>query len=172
MVKLVNYVRRQVQRGQGRSLDLSTSSIFDDDQYLQPVLEDDALLYSLEDIIHDGFNNQPGSDTATAAACDLEEGTAAYTKISRLHEALLRSQQEALAAQQRLEIAEKALRLSRQPDAKEEISPSATSASARRLQYKGNYDGPGEDTSVTQNNSFANDQCRTPSDNDSGQGPH
>ena len=49
MIKLVNYVRNEVRWGNKR-IDLSSKSFFDDDQYLQPVLEDDALLYSLDDI--------------------------------------------------------------------------------------------------------------------------
>lgn len=150
MVKLVNFVCRQVQEGHGPSLDLSTSSIFEDDRYLQPVLEDDALLYSLEDIMHGGLDEQQGSKTAIPATSDVEEGTAAYTRISELHEALIRSQQEALAAQQRLEIAEKALRLSRQADTEGEPSLSTTPASAKRNQYQGNYDGPGDKGSVMQ----------------------
>ena len=49
-MKLVNYVRREV-RNQNKSPDVSSKSAFEDDRYLQPVLEDDALLYTLEDAI-------------------------------------------------------------------------------------------------------------------------
>ena len=143
MVKLVNYVRHQVQEGHGRSLDLSTSSVFDNDQYLLPVLEDDALLYNLGDLVHGGLEQEQSPDMTAIVANVSREGTAAYTKISELHEALLRSQQEALAAQQRLELAEKALNLSRLADIQEESKPLTNLASAQRAQYKGNYDGPG-----------------------------
>ncbi len=51
-VKLVNYVRREVRNG-NTSPNVSQKSAFEDDQYLQPVLEDDALLYSLDDVIGD-----------------------------------------------------------------------------------------------------------------------
>jgi len=51
-MKLVNYVRREVQNG-NKSPNVSSKSTFNDDQYLKPVLEDDALLYSLEDVTGD-----------------------------------------------------------------------------------------------------------------------
>ena len=50
MVKLVNYIRSETREGR-RSLDVSTKAIFEDDSYLKPVLDDDPLLYSLEDAI-------------------------------------------------------------------------------------------------------------------------
>lgn len=48
-MKLVNYIRHEVRNG-NKSPNVSSKSAFDDNQYLQPVLEDDALLYSLEDV--------------------------------------------------------------------------------------------------------------------------
>lgn len=39
-----------MQRG-NKTLNISSKAIFEDDKYLQPVLEDDALLYSLDDIL-------------------------------------------------------------------------------------------------------------------------
>lgn len=47
-VKLINYIRSKTKAGI-KTLDLSTKNVFDDEQYLLPVLEDDALLYSLHD---------------------------------------------------------------------------------------------------------------------------
>lgn len=49
-MKLVNFVRGEVQRG-NKTLNISSKAVFEDDKYLQPVLEDDALLYSLDDIL-------------------------------------------------------------------------------------------------------------------------
>ena len=49
LVKLVNYVRTKVREGQGLPK-ISTRDIFQDDRWLKPVLEDDALLYSLGDL--------------------------------------------------------------------------------------------------------------------------
>lgn len=39
-----------MQRG-NKTLHISSKTVFEDDKYLQPVLEDDALLYSLDDIL-------------------------------------------------------------------------------------------------------------------------
>lgn len=39
-----------MQRG-NKTLNISSKDVFEDDKYLQPVLEDDALLYSLDDIL-------------------------------------------------------------------------------------------------------------------------
>ncbi|ETN41200.1 uncharacterized protein HMPREF1541_03135 [Cyphellophora europaea CBS 101466] len=56
LIKLVNYIRSEVKAGSRRP-DLSSASKFQDDKYLQPVLEDDALLYSLDDVFEDGAGN-------------------------------------------------------------------------------------------------------------------
>lgn len=48
-VKLVNYIRSEVKAGNTKP-DCSSVSCFEDDKYLMPVLEDDALLYNLEDL--------------------------------------------------------------------------------------------------------------------------
>lgn len=172
MVKLVNFIRTQVKEGHGRSLDLSTASAFDDDRYLLPVLEDDALLYNLEDISGCDLTQNQGSSTPSLVTGGLEEGTAAYTTISELHEALIRSQQEASNSLQRLEIAETALKLSRNADADKLASPSQSHSSSQRAKYKGNYDGPGNENAVMENDGAANGQCRTSSNNDSRQSPH
>ncbi|KAL9602225.1 MAG: hypothetical protein Q9219_001949 [cf. Caloplaca sp. 3 TL-2023] len=49
MIKLINYVRAQMNRGLFRP-DMSPQSFLEGDQYLKPVLEDDALLYSIDDL--------------------------------------------------------------------------------------------------------------------------
>ncbi|KAK5940083.1 Ribosomal protein arginine N-methyltransferase rmt3 [Knufia obscura] len=50
LVKLVNYVRRSVSQGNAVP-DLSSKSCFDDDYYLLPAMESDAVLYNLEGIL-------------------------------------------------------------------------------------------------------------------------
>ena len=50
VVKLVNYIRSEVKVGVKKP-DVSAKSRFKDEQYLLPVLEDDALLWNLHDII-------------------------------------------------------------------------------------------------------------------------
>ncbi len=61
LIKLVNYVRSEVRAGKLHS-DVSSKSCFEDDKYLQPVLEDDALLYSLDDVFDENVTSAPGSE--------------------------------------------------------------------------------------------------------------
>ncbi|KAL4897222.1 S-adenosyl-L-methionine-dependent methyltransferase [Aspergillus ambiguus] len=75
-IKLVNYIRSQVKEG-NTSPDVSSKDKFADDVYLKPVLEDDALLYSLDDI----------DDEAPAPA-----GTEAERRVIELQEDLERLQ--------------------------------------------------------------------------------
>ena len=148
LVKLVNYVRQEVKNGRGRrSLNLSTKSAFEDDRYLRPVLEDDALLYSLDDIIEGGLTPQETNGAELPVTDGFEEGSAAYNKISELHQTLLRTQQLLLATQQRLELAEKALSSSKGLDDDMGGTVSRLGGvypSRGDKTYKGNYDGPGK----------------------------
>lgn len=61
MIKLVNYVRSEVKAGNGKP-DVASRSLFEDDRYLKPVLEDDALLFSLDDI----FEDEPADSNGVA----------------------------------------------------------------------------------------------------------
>lgn len=62
-IKLVNYVRTQVKSG-NNTPDVSSKSKFEDDVYLKPVLEDDALLYSLDDLAEEqGEDAAPATET-------------------------------------------------------------------------------------------------------------
>ncbi|KAK4943926.1 Ribosomal protein arginine N-methyltransferase rmt3 [Elasticomyces elasticus] len=61
LVKLVNYIRSEVQAGNTRP-DISSKSAFEDDKYLKPVLQEDALLFSLDDV----FEDSTGPATAPA----------------------------------------------------------------------------------------------------------
>jgi protein arginine N-methyltransferase 3 len=47
-IKLVNYIRSEVRAGNTKLSPLKTS--FEDEKYLKPVLVDDSLLYSLDDL--------------------------------------------------------------------------------------------------------------------------
>ncbi|KAL9006754.1 MAG: hypothetical protein Q9188_000532 [Gyalolechia gomerana] len=49
MIKLINYVRGQVNQGLFRP-NLLPKNFLEGDEYLKPVMEDDALLYSIDDI--------------------------------------------------------------------------------------------------------------------------
>ncbi|CAM1509247.1 Fc.00g029860.m01.CDS01 [Cosmosporella sp. VM-42] len=49
-VKLVNYIRDRVQQSQPLPTEISSKD-FEDERFLQPVLENDALIFSLDDIL-------------------------------------------------------------------------------------------------------------------------
>lgn len=77
-MKLVNYIRSEVKKG-NRSPDVSSKSLFEDDIYLKPVLEDDALLYSLEDLedepetVDGGVHVANGRSSAEKRIIELQE---------------------------------------------------------------------------------------------------
>ncbi|RDW86817.1 protein arginine methyltransferase RmtB [Aspergillus mulundensis] len=70
-IKLVNYIRTSVKDG-NMSPDVSTKDKFQDDIYLKPVLEDDALLYSLDDI-EDEESDKAGETQAERQVVELQE---------------------------------------------------------------------------------------------------
>ncbi|KAF2853071.1 histone-arginine methyltransferase CARM1 [Plenodomus tracheiphilus IPT5] len=70
IIKLVNYLRTEAKKGtDSKSLKVTLQNLFDD-KYLQPVLEDDALLFELGDLM-------PDSDTKVV---DYDEFEAALHK--------------------------------------------------------------------------------------------
>ena len=67
-IKLINYIRSQIKAG-NRALQVSSTKLFEDEAYLRPVLEDDALLYSLDDIDDDANSvGEPGASAGLSAA--------------------------------------------------------------------------------------------------------
>jgi len=48
-IRLVNFIRLEVKEGRSVSSDISQKD-FEDEKYLKPVLEDDALLFNLDDL--------------------------------------------------------------------------------------------------------------------------
>ncbi|KAI1616859.1 protein arginine N-methyltransferase 3 [Exophiala viscosa] len=68
LVKLVNYIRSEVKAGNTRP-DISSKSVFEDDKYLKPVLQEDALLFSLDDV----FEDDTGAGGVTAPANEVEQ---------------------------------------------------------------------------------------------------
>lgn len=66
-VKLVNFIRDSVKQGLSLPNDISANH-FDDEKYLQPVLENDALIFSLDEILGD-----VSGGGAAATTKDLEE---------------------------------------------------------------------------------------------------
>ncbi|KAH0562364.1 hypothetical protein GP486_002944 [Trichoglossum hirsutum] len=74
LVKLVNYIRSEVKAG-NTSPDVTSDAFLEDDKYLYPVLEDDALLFSLDDLpddrtLKDETDKEGGS---LARVAELEE---------------------------------------------------------------------------------------------------
>ncbi|KAJ5749015.1 uncharacterized protein N7511_010711 [Penicillium nucicola] len=70
-IKLVNYVRSEVKKG-NTTPDVSSKAKFEDDAYLKPVLEDDALLYSLDDLAEEDEASAPGTE-AERQVIELQE---------------------------------------------------------------------------------------------------
>ena len=67
-IKLVNFVRAQVLDQQPLPQPI-TASDFADDKYLKPVLENDAVLFSLDDILEENENNTI-AETVSGDSCD------------------------------------------------------------------------------------------------------
>lgn len=58
-IKLVNYIRTATLQGVTR-VDTSMPNQWSDDKYLQPALENDALLFSLDELVEDAASEQNG----------------------------------------------------------------------------------------------------------------
>jgi len=77
-IKLVNYVRTQARSGIS-SIDTTNPQLWQDDNFMQPALEDDALLFSLDELIEDPDTNNNGAipdyDERQAVALAKEQKT-------------------------------------------------------------------------------------------------
>ncbi|KAL4748600.1 hypothetical protein BDW72DRAFT_151407 [Aspergillus terricola var. indicus] len=71
-IKLVNYIRNSVKNG-NMTPDLSSKDKFQSEVYLKPVLEDDALLYSLDDIEDEESGEAVGETQAERQVVELQE---------------------------------------------------------------------------------------------------
>ena len=65
-VKLVNFVRKQSNKSAAISIDFGNPKQWEDDQYLLPVLEDDAFLFSIDEL--DQLDSTNGIDSEDAIA--------------------------------------------------------------------------------------------------------
>lgn len=72
-IKLVNYIRLTVRDGNEPAL--KAPSVWEDDKYLQPVLEDDAVLFSLDELLMPGPNDATDDEANTAAGGQEEQGS-------------------------------------------------------------------------------------------------
>lgn len=71
---------------------MSSKALFEDDRFLRPVLEDDALLYSVDDL-EDGEGNREDGQPATVEASGAV-ATSAITMVIELQEQLQRLQEQ------------------------------------------------------------------------------
>lgn len=101
MIKLVNYVRTQVKSG-NKTPDVSTKAQFDDDAYLKPVLEDDALLYSLDDLADDqGEDAAPGTEAERQVLELQEDLERLQTQFSEYRLAVQKSMEDQLSKEEK-----------------------------------------------------------------------
>ncbi|KAJ5288009.1 hypothetical protein N7478_003695 [Penicillium angulare] len=95
-IKLVNYVRSEVKAG-NKIPDVSSKSKFADDAYMKPVLEDDALLYSLDDITEEqGEEAVPGSEAERRVQELQEDLERLQTQFSEYRLAVQQSMEDQL----------------------------------------------------------------------------
>lgn len=77
--------------------DVSSKSKFEDDAYLKPVMEDDALLYSLDDITEDQNEDAaPGSDSERRVLELQEDLERLQTQFSEYRLAVQKSMEDQL----------------------------------------------------------------------------
>jgi hypothetical protein len=74
-IKLVNYIRSVVKDGQPPDVpDLADPSLWADDRYLQPALAEDALLFSLDELIDFGGTDSAEVEPMAVDTDGLENG--------------------------------------------------------------------------------------------------
>lgn len=91
----MNYIRTKTHAQPTQRLDTPCKEDFASDEYLQPVLEDDAVLFSLEDL-----DEEPSEDNATKQPTEsvtdaphVTEISQYLTRIAELEQALERSRE-------------------------------------------------------------------------------
>lgn len=91
MIKMINYIRSEVQKG-NETPDLSSKEAFQEERFLKPFLEQDALLYSLDDIVGPFDQPAPAATNGIMGGSPSEE--AARNRIAELQEELRRLQKQ------------------------------------------------------------------------------
>ncbi|CEL07493.1 Putative Protein arginine methyltransferase RmtB [Aspergillus calidoustus] len=94
-IKLVNYIRSEVKAG-NLTPDVSSKDKFEDDAYLKPVLEDDALLYSLGDIADEEAGEVGGTQAERQVIALQEELERLQIQFSEYRLAVQKSLEEQL----------------------------------------------------------------------------
>ncbi len=102
MVKLINFIRAEVIAGNGLP-DLTTTTAFQGDHFLRPVLEDDPLLYSLHDIIGDELDKEVNGLSMGMEDAMSQQGSHDTDRVTYLEEKLRHAQQEIEARRQELQ---------------------------------------------------------------------
>ncbi|KZF25228.1 putative ribosomal protein arginine N-methytransferase rmt3 [Xylona heveae TC161] len=69
-IKLVNYIRSQTKAGNVNP-DVSSKKVFEDDRYMTPILEDDAVLFELDDILDEPTSEQSAGAQASGLEPDV-----------------------------------------------------------------------------------------------------
>lgn len=92
MIKMINYIRSEVQHG-NETPDLSSREAFQEERYLKPFLEQDALLYSLDDVIGPLDQVAPAAINGTPGESSWKEDMA-RNQIAELQEELHRLQKQ------------------------------------------------------------------------------
>ena len=99
----MNYIRSEVRKG-NTNPDVSSKERFSDDTYLVPILEDDAVLYSLEDLdpaISETLNSKPAEDLIASSelspevASMIEQLQEQNRQLQKQNEHLLQSIEDA-----------------------------------------------------------------------------
>lgn len=81
-IKLVNYIRDQVKAGNLKP-DVSSAATFEDNKYLQPTLEDDALLFSLDDLPSSYVEKQNDADRGASYAASEPSTSQRIAELER-----------------------------------------------------------------------------------------
>ena len=102
MIKLVNYIRLEVKAGNGVPR-LATNAEFEDDRYLKPAIEDDALLYNLHDLADIIFEVDQIDQPNGPNQVEDQDGEGEDSRFADLEKKLHHAQQEIEARKVELE---------------------------------------------------------------------
>ena len=92
-IKLVNYIRSEVAAGNSQPQILSKED-FQDDKYLKPVIEDDALLVGLDDVIGEEESDRAGLQNGSHKDNAHGSNTNPLARVAQLEEELKRLQSQ------------------------------------------------------------------------------
>lgn len=181
MIKLVNYIRG-LTRDERHKIHNLEKSDFADDKYLQPVLEDDPVLYSLEEIEVDGSPDSfkesaeadakvPGSSRSSSPDINGNGDLTYEERLRGMNQTLEKSMQQ-------LDLTRKALdKANENADSwkskYEALSKDPHTAQAHTGSERSHFDDPyAENCPSLPHSKYASNMTSNPSANASGQNPH